>query len=269
MTSLGVAEMTIAEVQAWLADKYGQLSAGDLASLRQDTRKGVRQLAARHALQKAREQAEQERLAKMWRLEEQAWAEGCELVVGIDEAGCGPLAGPVVAAAVVFAGAKPILGLNDSKQVSEMKREQLFVEIQNKAVAVGVGIVNNHEIDRLNILRAAKLAMRQAVQELPLVPNLALVDGNQARLPDLRFPCRAILDGDALSCSIAAASIIAKVTRDRLMVELDTVYPGYGFGQHKGYPSREHYAALHALGPSPVHRQTFLRKFFEARRDEQ
>ena len=269
MTSVSIATMTIAEVGAWLAAKQGQISADELASLRRDARKGVRQLAARYALQKARQQAEQERLARMWRLEEQAWADGCKLIVGIDEAGCGPLAGPVVAAAVVFDRAKPIVGLNDSKQVSGTKREQLFTEIQAQALAVGIGVVNNHEIDRLNILRAAKLAMQQAVQELPLVPNLALVDGNQARLPDLRFPCRAILDGDALSCSIAAASIIAKVTRDRMMAELDNIYPGYGFGQHKGYPSREHYAALHELGPSPVHRQTFLRKFFEASRDEQ
>lgn len=265
---LSIAAMTVAEVNAWLAGKQGEISADDLASLRQDQRKGVRQLAERYELNQARAQAERQRVARMWRLEEKAWAAGYELVVGIDEAGCGPLAGPVVAAAVVFTQAKPIIGLNDSKQLSETKREQLYAIIKSEAAAVGVGIVSNQEVDRLNILQAAKLAMQQAVQALPLVPNLALVDGNQARLPNLSLPCRAILDGDALSASIAAASIIAKVTRDQLMAELDTVYPGYGFGQHKGYPSREHYAALHQLGPTPVHRQTFLRKFYEANRDE-
>lgn len=264
-----ITEMTIPEIQAWLASKQGQVSADDLAGLRQDARKGVRQLAIRYEVTKAREQAERQRLAKMWRLEERAWNEGRGLVVGIDEAGCGPLAGPVVAAAVVFRQAKPIIGLNDSKRLSEGKREQLFKIVHDEALAVGVGIVDNREIDRVNILNAAKLAMQQAVHSLrPLVPNLALIDGNQARLPDLSFPCQAILDGDARSCSIAAASIVAKVTRDRLMTELDATYPGYGLCQHKGYPSREHYAALHELGPSPIHRQTFLQKFYEARHNE-
>lgn len=265
---LSIADMTVAEVGAWLASQQGQVSASDLARLRQDMRKGVRQLAERYELNQAREQAERQRLARMWRLEEKAWADGFEFVVGIDEAGCGPLAGPVVAAAVVFDRARPILGLNDSKQLSQVKREQLFEAIQSQATAIGIGVVSNQGVDKLNILQAAKLAMQQAVRGLPLVPQIALVDGNQARLPKLDFQCHAILDGDALSCSIAAASIVAKVTRDRLMAELDTVYPGYGFGQHKGYPSREHYAALRELGPSPVHRQTFLRKFYEARLDE-
>lgn len=263
-----IADMTVAEVRTWLANRLGQVSARDLADLRQDVRKGVRQLVERYELNRVREQAERQRLAQMWRLEEKAWADGYELVVGIDEAGCGPLAGPVVAAAVVFDQATPILGLNDSKQLAETKRERLYEVIQSQAAAVGIGVVSSQEIDRFNILSAAKLAMQQAVQALPLLPHIALVDGNQARLPNLSLPCHAILDGDALSCSIAAASIVAKVTRDRLMAELDAVYPGYGFGQHKGYPSREHYAALHELGPSPVHRQTFLRKFYEARLDE-
>ncbi len=226
-------DMTVAEIGAWLKAKQGKISAQDLALLRQDRRKGVRRLAARYELQKAREQAERQRLARMWRLEERAWAEGFKLVVGVDEAGCGPLAGPVVAAAVIFPPSRPtIWGLNDSKQLSAEKRQELYQRIIDTAVAA-------------------------------LAPDLALVDGNQARLPTLSFPCKAIQDGDSHSCSIAAASIVAKVTRDRLMAELDRVYPGYGFAQHKGYPSRQHYAALRQLGPSPIHRQSFLRKFFE------
>lgn len=257
-------DMTVAEIGAWLKAKQGKISAQDLALLRQDRRKGVRQVAARYELQKAREQAERQRLARMWRLEERAWAEGFKLVVGVDEAGCGPLAGPVVAAAVIFPPSRPtIWGLNDSKQLSAEKRQELYQRIIDTAVAVGVGVVSNEQIDRLNILNAAKLAMQQAIKELALAPDLALVDGNQARLPTLSFPCKAIQDGDSHSCSIAAASIVAKVTRDRLMAELDRVYPGYGFAQHKGYPSRQHYAALRQLGPSPIHRQSFLRKFFE------
>ena len=263
-----IRNMTVAEVRAWLFGESGQISAEALAELRLDARIGIRQLASRYELAQARERAELERLARMWLLEEKAWASGYSLVVGIDEAGCGPLAGPVVAAAVVFEQASPILGLNDSKQLSQSKREQLFDAIYSKASAVGVGVVRNHDIDKYNILQAAKLAMQQAVRELAIVPELALVDGNSARLPSLEFPSRAIQDGDARSCSIAAASVVAKVTRDRIMVELDAQYPGYGFSQHKGYPSREHYAALRKLGPSPVHRQSFLRKFYEALDDE-
>lgn len=258
------ANMTVAEVGAWLSAKQGGISAQDLARLKQDGRKGVRQLAARYELQRAREAAERHRLARMWRLEERAWARGHQLVVGIDEAGCGPLAGPVVAAAVAFPNTKPgIRGLNDSKQLSAEKREELYQLILEQATAVGVGIVNNEEIDRINILEATKQAMVEAVSKLPVQPDLALVDGNEARLPALDFSCYAVLDGDGCSCSIAAASIIAKVTRDRLMVELDAVYPGYGFAQHKGYPSRQHYEALRQLGPSPVHRRSFLRRFYE------
>lgn len=263
-----IKNMTVAEVRDWLLGKSGQISAKDLAELRLDARVGIRQLASRYELSQARKRAELERLARMWRLEEKAWASDYRLVAGIDEAGCGPLAGPVVAAAVVFDQARPILGLNDSKQLSQSKREQLFDAIYSNASAVGVGVVSNQDIDKYNILQAAKLAMQQAVQELAITPELALVDGNSARLPSLAFPGRAILDGDARSCSIAAASVVAKVTRDRIMIELDAAYPGYGFSRHKGYPSREHYAALRKLGPSPIHRQTFLRKFYEAMDNE-
>jgi len=256
-------DMTVAEVAAWLRSRKGILSAQDLAQLKEDSRKGVRQLVARFELQKARELSERQRLKRMWLLEEKAWSNGYQLVAGIDEAGCGPLAGPVVAAAVVFPQAKTTLwGLDDSKQLTAGKRELLYQMILENAVAVGVGIIHNQEIDRLNILEATKRAMTQAVANLPVLPDLALVDGNQARLPSLDIPCQTIVDGDGCSCSIAAASIVAKVTRDRLMDELDVLYPGYGFAQHKGYPSRQHYEALRQLGPSPIHRRTFLRKFY-------
>ncbi|HBK86964.1 MAG TPA: ribonuclease HII, partial [Firmicutes bacterium] len=148
--------MTVAEVRAWLFGESGQISAEALAELRLDARIGIRQLASRYELAQARERPELERLAKMWLLEEKAWASGYSLVVGIDEAGCGPLAGPVVAAAVVFEQSSPILGLNDSKQLSQSKREQLFDAIYGKASAVGVGVVSNHDIDEYNILQAAK-----------------------------------------------------------------------------------------------------------------
>lgn len=269
MSNPNFSKMTVAAVHDWLTDQGGSISASDLASLRQDSRKGVRQLAMRYQLNKTRTQMEQQRLARMWRREEQAWASGYKVIVGIDEAGCGPLAGPVVAAAVVFDRPITIKGLNDSKQLTQARRQELFITIQEQAQAIGIGVIHNEQIDRLNILGAAKAAMQQATQELnPVLPDMALVDGNQARLPQLSCPCHPITAGDANSASIAAASIIAKVTRDRLMDEFDAIYPGYGFAQHKGYPSRDHYAALDRLGPSPIHRKTFLRKYYEARRNE-
>lgn len=177
------------------------------------------------------------------------------LVAGVDEAGRGPLAGPVIAAAVILDPARPIAGLADSKRLSERRREELAPLIQAQSLAWAIGRAEADEIDRINILQATLLAMRRAVEGLALRPGLALVDGN--RPPRLECPVRTIIKGDALIPAISAASILAKTARDREMVGLDALYPGYGFAGHKGYPTQAHVAALRRLGPSPIHRLSF------------
>ena len=177
-------------------------------------------------------------------------------IAGVDEAGRGPLAGPVVVAAVILDPARPIAGLADSKQLREAQRLALDGEIRARALAFCVIEVDAATIDRLNILQATLLGMRDALRGLAATPDEALIDGN--KLPrDLPCPARAIVDGDALIAEISAASILAKVHRDRLLVELDAVHPGYGFATHKGYPTAEHLAALERLGPCPAHRRSF------------
>jgi len=177
------------------------------------------------------------------------------LVCGIDEAGRGPLAGPVVAAAVILDPQRPIAGLNDSKKLSEKKRRALAVEIREKAIAWAVAEASAEEIDRINILQATFLAMQRAVAALGVAPVAALVDGN--RIPKLAIPAEAIVQGDGKVASIAAASILAKTVRDAGMVELHAQYPAYGFDRHMGYPTAAHCAALQAHGPCPAHRRSF------------
>ncbi len=177
------------------------------------------------------------------------------LVAGVDEAGRGPLAGPVVAAAVILDARAPIQGLADSKQLSPRRREQLFDEIRAKALCCSIAQASVQEIDRLNILQATMLAMQRAVQGLRLKPNKVLVDGN--RLPPLEVLAEAVVSGDTLIPAISAASILAKVTRDRLLDELHAVYPGYGFDRHKGYGTAQHLLALQTLGPLAIHRRSF------------
>ncbi len=196
----------------------------------------------------------------MWYYETRAKKRGASQIAGIDEAGRGPLAGPVVAAAVMLDPKDPIIGLNDSKQLSEKVRERLFGEIQSRAIAVGVGIVGPEQIDRINILQATIQAMTHAVEGLPVAgehiqPDYLLIDA--LTLKGLPIPQDGIIKGDARSASIAAASIVAKVTRDRLMVHYDGLFPGYGFAGHKGYPTRAHKEALRQLGPCEIHRRTF------------
>jgi len=196
----------------------------------------------------------------LWEYESRARAGGARLIAGVDEAGRGPLAGPVVAAAVILNPNDPIDGVNDSKKLSARRREALFSEIQARALAVGVGIVASEEIDRINIYQASLRAMAQAVEMLPaaaegLVPDHLLVDA--MTIPGQMIPQQGIIKGDAKSASIAAASIIAKVTRDRLMVHYDGLYPGYGFSGHKGYPTVSHKEAVQRLGPCPIHRRSF------------
>ncbi len=183
----------------------------------------------------------------------------CEYICGIDEVGRGPLAGPVVAGAVILPKDEQILYLNDSKKLSEKKRNELYDVIREKAVATGIGIVSPARIDEINILQATYEAMRQAIANLKVRPDLLLNDA--VTIPEVEIPQVPIIKGDAKSVSIAAASILAKVTRDRLMVEYDQVLPGYDFASNKGYGTKTHIAGLKELGPSPIHRATFIKNF--------
>ncbi len=176
-------------------------------------------------------------------------------IAGTDEVGRGPLAGDVVAAAVILDPATPIPGLNDSKKLSDKQRQELVILIKEHALALSIGRSSVVEIDSLNILQASLLAMRRAVEALPRPPQLVYVDGNH--IPDWRFEAKAIVRGDAKIPAIAAASVLAKVTRDREMEALDSLYPGYGLAKHKGYPTKQHLEALAKLGPSPIHRKSF------------
>lgn len=182
---------------------------------------------------------------------------GYRMVCGVDEAGRGPLCGPVVAAAVILDPKDPIEGLNDSKKLTEKKREALYDVILSRAVATSIASASPEEIDELNILGATMLAMRRAILGLSPQADFALIDGNTVR--NIPIPAVGVIKGDALSCSISAASILAKVTRDRLCLEHDALYPMYGIAGHKGYPTAAHMAAVREYGPSPIHRKTFLK----------
>lgn len=195
-------------------------------------------------------------MSSLMELESALHAEGCALICGVDEAGRGPLAGPVCAAAVILPPDAELPGLNDSKKLSEKKRELLFPLIQQQAVAWSVAFASVDEIEELNILRATFLAMNRAIAGLDPKPDLALIDGNQNR--EISMPSRTVVHGDARCACIAAASILAKVSRDRLMKELAAQYPQYGFEKHKGYGTVQHYAALREYGPCPIHRKSFL-----------
>lgn len=197
-------------------------------------------------------------MPELWELENEIYSGGAEHICGVDEAGRGPLAGPVCAAAVILPRGIIIDGLNDSKKLSEKRRAVLFDEICEKALAYSIAFASVEEIEALNILNATFLAMNRAISGLSLRPELALIDGNQTRGID--FPCRSVVGGDGKCADIAAASILAKVSRDRVMLEMDRLYPGYGFAKHKGYGTKQHYAAIRELGASPIHRMSFLRK---------
>ena len=186
----------------------------------------------------------------------------CQYICGIDEVGRGPFAGPVVAGAVILPKDDPILYLNDSKKLSEKKREALYDEIMERAVATGIGVVSPARIDEINILQATYEAMRQAIDGLGITPDMLLVDA--VTIPNVSIRQTGIIKGDAKSVSIAAASILAKVTRDRMMEEYDKLYPEYGFAKHKGYGSKQHTDAIHEYGPCPIHRRTFIHKFIQS-----
>lgn len=197
----------------------------------------------------------------LWEIEDGLKRQGIQLICGVDEAGRGPLAGPVCAAAVILPEHLEIPGLNDSKKLSDKKRRELMPLIKEQAIAYGIAFASEQEIDEYNILQATFLAMKRAMDQLSVRPDLVLIDGN--RETDFGLPVRTVIHGDALSANIAAASVLAKVTRDDLMIELSKEYPQYGFEVHKGYGTKAHYQALEQFGACPIHRQSFLKKFYE------
>ncbi len=196
----------------------------------------------------------------LWEIEDTLHGQGVGVICGVDEAGRGPLAGPVCAAAVILPEHLDLPGLNDSKKLTDRKRRELFPIIKEKAVAYGIGYASHEEIDGINILQATFLAMKRAIVQLEGRAEFALIDGN--RETDFGLPVMTVVKGDSRSASIAAASILAKVSRDDIMLELAKEYPGYGFEIHKGYGTKAHYEALRTLGCSPIHRRTFLKKFY-------
>ncbi len=223
-----------------------------------DARAGVQKLTAQYERKLGAHEKEQARLERMLEFERK-YGDECRCICGIDEAGRGPFAGPVVAGAVILPAGLKLEGLNDSKQVSAARREELYEEIREKAVSFGIGMSSPARIDEINILQATYEAMRHAVEDLEIVPDLLLNDA--VTIPQLPIRQVGIVKGDARSLSIAAASIVAKVTRDRLMVEYAELYPEYSFEKNKGYGSREHREALMKYGPCPIHRNTFIHNY--------
>ncbi|WP_270941949.1 ribonuclease HII [Romboutsia lituseburensis] len=225
--------------------------------LRNDERKSVQSIAVKMAKKLDSIRRENERLEIINAFENEGYNKGYVYIGGIDEAGRGPLAGPVVASVVVFKPNTKIEGINDSKKLSESKRDELFDIIKEQALDYGIGIVNNEEIDEFNILNATYMAMKKAINCLEKTPDYLLVDA--ATIPGIDTDQKSIIKGDSKSISIAAASILAKVTRDSIMYQYEEMYPGYGFKSHKGYGTKEHYEAIEKLGITPIHRKSFLK----------
>jgi len=249
---------SVAELQKYICAEGMRISAELLCEFEQDPRKAVQAMGRQIRKRKNAEIKEDERLRTLLRYEVGLWKNGINYIAGVDEAGVGPLAGPVIAAAVILPRGFRLRGLNDSKKVTtESKREDLAAQIKAMAYCWSVGSAEVEEIDRLNIYQAGLVAMERAVAGLKVKPQYLLVDART--LPHCKIPQRGIIRGDSLSASIAAASIIAKTTRDRLMAEFDEQYPGYNFSAHKGYPTPEHCLALMRLGVLPVHRRSFAR----------
>lgn len=253
LSRLITAEMTIAQLREAAAD--GRLGSDAVDELTADPRSGVRAIGRSIRRSAERELEERRRLARLLEMEEDLREDGFSLVAGVDEVGVGPLAGPVVAAAVIFPPGVVIAGVDDSKKLDGETRSRLDQEIRSVAIAVATGEASIDEIDRLNIYQAALLAMKRAVQGLSAAPDHLLVDARE--IPGLETPQAAIVHGDATCFCIAAASIVAKVHRDRQMVELDLIHPGYGFSSHKGYATKEHQEAIKRLGPTSAHRGSY------------
>ncbi len=220
-----------------------------------DSRKGAKELVLKLESKRLAQLNEKNRINNILRYEKELWAKGYNFIAGVDEAGRGPLAGPVVAAAAIFPKDVFIYGVNDSKKLSTQKRKEILIEIKNKALATGIGIIEADEIDVLNIYNASLKAMSLAIKKLNVNPDFVLSDA--FKVPGISFPQKPIIQGDARSLTIAAASIIAKETRDGIMGDIDQEFPQYGFSNNKGYPTKEHREALRKYGVSPYHRKTF------------
>ena len=244
---------TIKEIKEQLAN-IQRLDDPLLAELEQDSRSGVIQAIAKRKRDIQKRIDEDERLEGMLTYEKECYARGMELIAGVDEVGRGPLAGPVVAAAVILPKACKIPGLNDSKKIPKSKHKEIYEAVLQNAIAIGIGIKDNHVIDQVNIYEATKLAMMEAIGQLEPQPQHLLIDAMKLDLP---IPQTSIIKGDANSLSIAAASIVAKVTRDQMMEEFDREYPGYDFAQNAGYGTAKHLDGLEQLGVTPIHRRSF------------
>ena len=244
---------TIKEIKEQLAN-IQRLDDPLLAELEQDSRSGVIQAIAKRKKEIQKRLDEDERLEGMLAYEKELYTQGIQLIAGVDEVGRGPLAGPVVAAAVILPKACKIPGLNDSKKIPKSKHKEIYEAVLQNAIAIGIGIKDNHVIDQVNIYEATKLAMMEAIGQLEPQPQHLLIDAMKLDLP---IPQTSIIKGDANSLSIAAASIVAKVTRDQMMEEFDCEYPGYDFTQNAGYGTANHLAGLDKLGVTPIHRRSF------------
>jgi len=246
----------LADLREYFLTREMTVPDGFLDALENDPRNGARQLASLIRKRRLRNRREGQRLHHLLRFELELWEQGLHLIAGVDEAGMAPLAGPVVAAAVILSRNYKLRGLDDSKKINDMqRREELAAQIKQDAVCWSAGRAEVEEIDTINIYHAGLLAMRRAVEGLCTQPEYLLVDART--IPYCTCPQRGIIHGDALSASIAAASIIAKTTRDRHMLEMDSIYAGYGFASHKGYPTLEHLQILKDRGPLPIHRRSF------------
>ena len=247
--------LSVSELRDFFLDGRDPLPQGLLEALEADERRGARDLAAKIRQRRRNNRAEGQRLRHLLKYEIELWEQGFEFIAGVDEAGIGPLAGPVVSGAVILPRNYKLRELDDSKQLDQHTRENLAQQIKENAIAWAIGIAQVEEIDQLNIYHAGLLAMRRAIECLNVPPHYILVDART--IPGCSVDQRGIICGDRLSASIAAASIIAKTTRDALMAELDARYPGYGFASHKGYSTPEHFRMLQKLGASPIHRRSF------------
>jgi len=249
-----LSQYTIKEIK----DKCSKIKVDEdiIEKLAADSRKGVKKLAEKFKREKKKEEELKQKWIKMNKITTKLKNDGHEMICGLDEAGRGPLAGPVVASAVLLDPFQKIIGLDDSKKLSEKKRNKLFTEIKEKALAVGIGIVENDIIDKINIQQASFKAMKKALNKFNFEPDYLLVDGNK-EIPEVNISQKAVIDGDEKVNSIAAASIIAKVTRDRIIEKYDNKYPVYGFKSNKGYGTKEHIDALKKYGATPIHRYSY------------
>ena len=244
---------TVAQIAKIL--ETDDLPSSTIQQLKQDSRASVLRLLKKWELRQGQKAAEMQRMQSLYSFEQEYYQQGYQYVAGVDEAGRGPLAGPVVAAAVILPVKAYIPILNDSKKLTEKQRDSLYQIIKSIAVATSSVIIDTDIIDHLNIYQATVKGMYQAIKALSITPQAVLIDA--VPLPDCKLPTQSIIKGDALSASIAAASIIAKVERDKLMSQLDKIYPQYGFGKHKGYGTKEHFQAIYQHGPCPIHRKSF------------